>query len=173
MHLWLLQTLYKGFVWLRTLAFQAICMLAELISADGYMERQATEACTSALYWRLGGGADGLQSVQRLHRVKLMKFSLILKQNRQKKKTHQPRDGRRQPVDPLDDARLDLVDQTARGEGEWWGNVKVRASESTRWDKRGNEPRSVAETQCCVFTTLFNGGHLVSVLVNGGCCSLM
>lgn len=39
---------------------------------------------------------------------------------REREKTHQPRDGRRQPVDPLDDARLDLVDQTARGgtEGE-------------------------------------------------------
>lgn len=42
-------------------------MFAELISVDGYMERQATEAWASALYWHLGGGPHSGQSVQRLH----------------------------------------------------------------------------------------------------------
>lgn len=54
--------------------------------------------------------------------MKLTKFSLMLNagvySRTEREKTHQPRDGRWQPVDPLDDARLDLVDQTARGEGE-------------------------------------------------------
>lgn len=64
-----------------------------------------------------------------------MKFSLMLNtrlhSRTEREKTHQPRDGRWQPVDPLDDARLDLVDQTARAERERGSDMKERVSEST------------------------------------------
>lgn len=117
--------------------------------------------------------------------MKSVNFSLMrstrLDGRREREKTHQPRDGRWQPVDPLDDAGLDLVDQTARGEkergeGEHEGEGKAKALGvvgSIGLTSEGTDRKSVAKTQCCVFTTLFNGGHLVSVLVNAGCRSLM
>lgn len=96
-------------------------MFAELISVDGYMERQATEACTSCPL--LAARRLTVCATASFSRMELMKFSFMLNTRLCSKtdgeKTHQPRDGRWQPVDPLDDARLDLVDQTARGEGEW------------------------------------------------------
>lgn len=101
------------------------CTFAELISADGYMERQVTEACISALHWQPGSRPDGLTSQYscaiysqltshlNCHKITCNVLCLTLRRNIKREDTYQARDRCWQPVDLLDDARLDLVDQTA------------------------------------------------------------
>lgn len=100
------------------------CTFAELISVDGYTARQVAEACTSALHWQPGSRPDGLTSQcsgaifsqltshPNCHKITCKVLYLTLQQNRKREDTYQARDRCWQPVDLLDDARLDLVDQT-------------------------------------------------------------
>lgn len=75
---------------------------------------------------------------------------------------YQSSNRRGQPIDPLDNTGLDLVDQTVSRRDRTSGNrTRRRVSESTLTSKE--ETKSVAKFLLAVFMTCFNGGHLVSV----------
>lgn len=101
------------------------CTFAELISVEGHTERQVTEACTSALHRQPGSRPDGLTSQcsgatfsqltshLSCHKMTCHVLYLTLQQKIKREDAYQARDRCWQPVDLLDDAGLDLVDQTA------------------------------------------------------------